>query len=135
MPTLDARRHLRRFVEEVYFHQVVQKNPDGSLTRYKDLDVALDAAAVDSPPPGTEWRVHFHVPLHCPPGGLYQSTSDHISGLLEIIRSNPRICSHFEMETYTWEVLPPEMKNRSVVEQLCGEYAWTLEQMRSRGLC
>jgi hypothetical protein len=30
------------------------------------------------------------------------------------------------METYTWEVLPPELKTQSVVEQLAGKYDWTL---------
>jgi hypothetical protein len=38
------------------------------------------------------------------------------------------------METYTWEVMPAEMKNRSVVDQLVGEYEWTLSELRQRGL-
>jgi hypothetical protein len=38
------------------------------------------------------------------------------------------------METYTWEVMPPELKNRSVVEQLVGEYDWTLEQLGAAGI-
>ncbi len=38
------------------------------------------------------------------------------------------------METYTWEVLPPELKARSVVEQLAAEYDWTLARLRERGL-
>ena len=33
------------------------------------------------------------------------------------------------METYTWEVMPPEMKNRSVVDQLISEYEWTLTEL------
>jgi hypothetical protein len=37
------------------------------------------------------------------------------------------------METYTWEVMPPEMKNRSVVDQLVSEYAWTLGALREFG--
>jgi hypothetical protein len=38
------------------------------------------------------------------------------------------------METYTWEVLPPELKSRSVVEQLAAEYEWLLPQLAERGL-
>jgi hypothetical protein len=38
------------------------------------------------------------------------------------------------METYTWEVLPPELKSRSVVEQLVAEYNWTLPRLAERGL-
>ncbi len=37
------------------------------------------------------------------------------------------------METYTWEVLPTELKSRSVVEQLVAEYGWTLAQLAERG--
>jgi hypothetical protein len=38
------------------------------------------------------------------------------------------------METYTWEVLPPELRNRDVVDQLVGEYDWTLSRLAERGL-
>jgi hypothetical protein len=48
--------------------------------------------------------------------------------------ADPKLCSHLEMETYTWEVLPPELKNRSVVTQLVAEYDWTLQHLRERGL-
>jgi len=44
------------------------------------------------------------------------------------------LCSHLEMETYTWEVLPPEMKQLDVVDQLVAEYAWTLARLTERGL-
>ena len=39
------------------------------------------------------------------------------------------------METYTWEVLPPEFKSWDVVEQLAAEYDWTLGRLAERGLC
>jgi hypothetical protein len=38
------------------------------------------------------------------------------------------------METYTWEVLPENLRTGDVVDQLCAEYDWTLAQMRERGL-
>jgi len=38
------------------------------------------------------------------------------------------------METYTWEVLPPELKQRSLVDQLVAEYEWTLAGLHERGL-
>ncbi|PYJ93343.1 MAG: hypothetical protein DME23_26240, partial [Verrucomicrobia bacterium] len=55
-------------------------------------------------------------------------------GVMDILKENPSLCSHIEMETYTWEVLPPELKNRKVVDQLVAEYEWTLRQMAERGL-
>ena len=39
------------------------------------------------------------------------------------------------METYTWEVLPPEFKSWNVVDQLVAEYEWTLGRLAERGLC
>jgi len=57
-----------------------------------------------------------------------------MAGVLEVLRQDPRRCAHFEMETYTWEVLPPELKNRQVVDQLVCEYEWTLARLREAGL-
>jgi len=55
-------------------------------------------------------------------------------GVMDILRSNPGLCSHLEMETYTWEVLPGELRSRDVVEQLVAEYDWTLGRLGERGL-
>ena len=64
----------------------------------------------------------------------FQNTNDHLLGVLDRLAQNPKFCSHLEMETYTWEVLPRELKSRSVVEQLAAEYAWTLARLAERGL-
>jgi len=37
------------------------------------------------------------------------------------------------METYTWDVMPLALKNRSVVAQLVSEYEWTLKELGKRG--
>jgi len=84
-------------------------------------------------PKSEEWRIHFHIPLHSKPTPLFDTTADHLLGVMDVLRENPSLCSHVEMETYTWEVLPPELKNRSVVNQLVAEYEWTLRQMAERG--
>ena len=38
------------------------------------------------------------------------NTNDHLLGVLDLLAENPDLCSHLEMETYTWEVLPAELK-------------------------
>ncbi|MEC8929245.1 MAG: metabolite traffic protein EboE [Verrucomicrobiota bacterium] len=129
VPTAAAREYLSVFTEDVYLHQVVERLPDGSLARHRDLDVAL---ASDSD--AEEWRIHFHIPLHSPDMDWFTSTRDHIGGVLDLLRDDPALCTHLEMETYTWEVLPDEMKNRNVVDQLVGEYEWALRELRARGL-
>ena len=78
--------------------------------------------------------MHFHIPLHSPAGGWYETTADHVRGVLDWLKADPARCAHLEMETYTWEVLPAALKDRSVVEQLAAEYDWTLKRLAERGL-
>ena len=132
-PSVPARDALRAYADDIYFHQVIERDAAGSLTRYRDLDVALDETR-GADLAGREWRIHFHVPLHSDPGHGFANTSGHIEGLLDWLKERPGRCRHLEMETYTWEVLPPELKKRSVVDQLVAEYEWTLGHLRARGL-
>lgn len=134
-PTTENLTQLRHFDDPVYFHQVISKNHQtGEIKRIKDLDIALDEAETNPPAPDEEWRIHFHIPLHSPTNDLFESTSNHIQGLLDTLVSQPNLCDHFEMETYTWEVLPDEIKTRDVVDQLIHEYQWTLDELSKRKL-
>jgi hypothetical protein len=132
-PTAESRKALAAFMDDVYLHQVVARAEDGTLVRYADLDLALEAAsAVEPRTVASEWRIHFHVPLHSRPTGLFETTTNHLLGVLDALAAQPGLCSHAEMETYTWEVLPAELKVRDVVDQLVGEYEWTLAQLAER---
>jgi len=128
-PDLAARDWLRRFADDTYLHQVVARTADGTLRRDKDLDIALAQPRGD-----TEWRIHFHVPLHATTLAHGQTTAPHLLGLLDLLVREPALCSHLEMETYTWEVLPEELRAKSVVDQLVREYDWCLGQLSARGL-
>ena len=133
-PTSQALTALRAFTEDTYLHQVITRGADGKLTRYRDLPNALNPQSAIPNPQSEEWRVHFHIPLHSPPTEFFDNTTDHLLGLLDILQANPHLCSHLEMETYTWGVMPAELKSRSVVDQLVSEYEWTLAQLAARGL-
>lgn len=128
-----ARQALSVFRDDVYFHQVVARNAAGGLRRFRDLDLALaaDHPAVHA---GEEWRIHYHVPLHCQPAPPFATTADHLVAVLDWLARSPETCRHFEMETYTWDVLPAELKARSVVDQLVAEYEWTLARLAERGI-
>jgi hypothetical protein len=128
-PTPQARAALAEFADDVYLHQVVARGADGALARYRDLDVALREAG-----PAEEWRVHFHIPLHCPAAEWFEPTTDHLLDVLDVLQADPGLCTHLEMETYTWEVMPSAMKSRSVIDQLASEYDWCLGRLRERGL-
>jgi len=133
-PSAETLDGLAGFAEDIYFHQVVARSADSALTRYRDLPDALAAAARGETAGDTEWRIHFHVPLHCPPTVLFDTTADQLQQAIGVLGANPALCSHIEMETYTWEVLPDEMKQRDVVDQLVGEYDWTLAKLAEQGI-
>ena len=134
-PTSENLQRLRGFDEPVYFHQVVVKEgQDMPLRRFRDLPDALDFAAKHPSERGDEWRVHFHVPIHAAPSGEFDTTQDHLLGAMDWLTANPTKCQHIEMETYTWEVLPEEMRSGDAVDQLVREYDWCLGEMREREL-
>jgi len=128
-PTPTALAQLSGFQEDVYLHQIIMRQSDGSLIRFKDIDLALASRYAKSPDASSEWRVHFHIPLHTNPTGEFQTTADHILGMLKLLQSQPGLCSHLEMETYTWSVLPQELKTQDVSDQLVAEYRWTLKHL------
>lgn len=138
-PTPDALERLAAFAEDVYFHQVVERMPKSGerpeqLVRYRDLTDALEKAKSRPAEVGDEWRVHFHVPVHAQPELLFGDTRGQISGVLDVLQKSPELCRHMEIETYTWEVLPAELRSANVVDQLVNEYDWCLMEMRQRGL-
>jgi len=134
LPGPAALKSFAMFADDVYLHQVVVRHADGSLTRFRDFDPALKNSLAQSPSPGDEWRVHFHVPLHCEPSDEFDTTADHVLGLFKILQSQPQLCSHLEMETYTWAVMPEKLRSRDVTDQIVAEYDWTLRQLCECGL-
>ncbi|MFV1994131.1 MAG: metabolite traffic protein EboE [Verrucomicrobiales bacterium] len=133
-PSPEALELLRGFEEDTYLHQVVVRDAGGAIRRWRDLTEALDAASAEPPRGGEQWRVHFHVPLHAAPQQGFGDTRDHIDGLLEELKKRPPLCTHLEMETYTWEVLPENLRSDSVVDQIVREYEWMLGKLADCGL-
>jgi len=133
-PAPGALERLRDFEEGVYLHQAIVREGDEIIARLRDLPEAFAWAEDRDGRWGEEWRVHFHVPIHTRPEEPFGDTRDHVTGTLDVLADEPGLCRHFEMETYTWEVLPPAMRAHDVVDQLVCEYEWTLSEMRKRGL-
>lgn len=124
--TVDS---LKEYQDDVYLHQVIARLQNGDLIRFKDLPDAIENFLKGNCN-DDEWRVHFHIPLHASPDSLFDDTRDHIKDTLSVLSSDPEMCKHLEMETYTWEVLPNSMQSNSVVDQLSLEYDWTLNSLR-----
>lgn len=122
----DGWEALRPFAEGVYLHQVKARTADGRIRSWLDLPFALEDKAGRE---GIEEaRVHFHVPLFFKGNGPLASTVSTLSP--EFFQELRRgATSHVEIETYTFDVLPPEVHPGDVVKSIAREYAWVQEHL------
>ena len=116
---LDA---LRTFAEDVYLHQVVQRRAVG-LIRFHDLPLALAAAQTESPAPEDEWRVHFHVPIFFDRAGPFHTTQSYLAQVIGLAGTED-VTSCLEVETYTWDVLPPHLRTADLCSAIARELSW-----------
>lgn len=117
---------LRPFAEPVYLHQVKAVAKSGARIAWYDLPEALDE--LPNFPDIEELRVHFHVPLFMPAMGILNSTVSALTPeFFHELRSGT--CSHLEIETYTFDVLPPEHNPGDVIKSIAREYTWVLEHL------
>ncbi|MBH8571623.1 metabolite traffic protein EboE [Nostocaceae cyanobacterium CENA369] len=117
---------LRPFAESTYLHQVIERRSDGTLYHYPDLVTALPHLEQSV---AEEWRTHFHVPIFIHDYQILQSTQDDITTVLQLLQTN-NACQHLEIETYTWDVLPSEMKI-DLLTSIQREYEWILKLIRN----
>ncbi|MGB1259475.1 MAG: metabolite traffic protein EboE [Akkermansiaceae bacterium] len=117
----EAVQAIGQFDEPTYLHQVIVQHDDGSLTRFKDLP-DFNSSIEDS----SRARIHFHIPLYSEPAQPLKSTAFHAREALDYLRQHPEFCSHFEIETYTWGVLPSDLQI-PIEQQIAREYQWVLE--------
>jgi sugar phosphate isomerase/epimerase len=129
----DAFDELRAFDDGVYFHQTVVRTGDElrgasrGLVRFVDLPDALGAQSELGD--GAEWRVHSHVPVFHADLGRLSSTQDDLRELLVL---STELSPHLEVETYTFDVLPPALRDRPVTEAIARELEWVLGALAER---
>ena len=115
---------LRPFADATYLHQVVERT-GGSLRHFLDLPDALEHEADAGP---RHWRIHFHVPLFTSQYELLGSTQRYVAEVIGLmLRSGAT--RHLEIETYTWDVLPPGLKV-DLLDSIVREYEWVLGTAR-----
>ncbi|WP_108932549.1 metabolite traffic protein EboE [Streptomyces ardesiacus] len=107
-----VREALGAFAEPRFLHQTRTTTPSGGRQGTDDLDEAL---ADGGPLPATApWRAHFHVPLHAAPAAPLTSTLPVLKAALARLVGGPHpVTRHLEVETYTWQALPPELRPRA----------------------
>lgn len=120
----SARAQLLSFSEPRYLHQVTALTSEGKLLRALDLPQLIEAPREWLN--ALEWRCHFHVPIWWKGATLdenHQSnhlgtTYEHWSEVAELI-CDPELqhhtaqgeSLHVEIETYSWHVLPEQLKS------------------------
>ena len=122
----ELSRELVSFSRSPYLHQVRGRQNDGRLSHYEDLVEALPHLLTSS---DQEWRIHYHIPLFIEEYGCLASTHKETRNVLQLLTQHG-FTHHLEIETYTWEQLPGDLK-MDLVDFLEREYRWTLEAMTS----
>lgn len=107
---------LKQFDEPTYLHQITEKTETGIKT-YSDLPELLKEKKSFS-----ELRAHFHVPIFLEKFDGLSSTQDQILKVVKFLKSN-KVCDHLEIETYTWEVLPINLK-KELASSIVREVEW-----------
>ena len=138
-----GRERLFALDEPVFLHQLTARRR-GQLDRAADLSEVRTAWESGDPPwrDGDEWRCHFHVPLDLehvgdPASGL-ATTRAHAAAILATALAEPDRWGspelHLEIETYTWNVLPPSARGRgSLREGMEREYRLALSWLARAG--
>jgi hypothetical protein len=119
-----VRKAFEQFNEPTYLHQVVARRTQaGELLRFPDLPEALTSFDDNH----AEWRAHFHVPLFVADYGVLKSTQDDIREVLRL-QAERAFTSQMEVETYTWGVLPGELK-KELIDSIERELNWVIKQL------
>ncbi|MEU0704857.1 metabolite traffic protein EboE [Streptomyces bacillaris] len=106
----EVRTALAAFAEPRFLHQTRTRTAAG-LRGTDDLDEAIAGGAL---PDSTPWRAHFHVPLHAPPAPPLTSTLPVLrTALTRLVGGAAPLTRHLEVETYTWQALPAELRPRT----------------------
>jgi hypothetical protein len=122
-----ALAQLASFREERYLHQTcVRMNPDEPAEFFEDLPLALACAKK-----GGEWRVHFHVPIYLEKFGHLLASQNAILECLDAAAKYSDV-KHFEVETYAWGVLPPELQQPDLAAGIADELNWYLGVLNAR---
>jgi hypothetical protein len=123
--TQDLVDTLKRYAQTIYLTQTVEKR-NGKLTRFLNLEDAF--AAWEKDPGPREWRTHFHVPVFLDEIGPFRTTRFAIEDALRFHKARP-LSRQLEIETYTWDVLPDNLKTGDIVDYVCRELDWVRGQL------
>ncbi|MFF4523027.1 metabolite traffic protein EboE [Streptomyces bluensis] len=142
----DVREALAAFDEPRFLHQT-RTSPTLTSVRaggapisagLRGTDDLGEALAGDALPDASPWRAHFHVPLHAAPAAPLTSTLPVLrAALTRLVGGAHPLTRHLEVETYTWQALPPELRPRGraqLAEGIAAELSLARDLLTDLGL-
>lgn len=114
-----------RYDDGVYLHQSIVRSGE-NLSRHVDLPDAVTAFGEGQA--DGEWRIHCHVPVFLADLGEISSTRSDLVATLAALRQRTR-SSHLEVETYTWDVLPDNVRTGSKSADIAREIAFCRQEL------
>ncbi|GAA3156404.1 metabolite traffic protein EboE [Streptomyces echinatus] len=130
----EVRDALAAFAEPRFLHQTRTVTPAGP----RGTDDLPEALSGDALPVTAPWRAHFHVPLHAGPDGPLTATLPVLRAALTRLVGGPRpLTRHLEVETYTWQALPPGLRPRGrdrLADGIAAELALARDLLTDLGL-
>lgn len=116
------------FAHSPYLHQVNGFDANGH--RWFRDDLSFEDP---STPRSGSARVHYHVPLHVSPPAPLDNTSHVLTEVMGMLANGKMTAPvDVEIETYTWEVLPPSLRMGSLAEDIAAEVRWLGERILVR---
>ncbi len=113
---------LQLIAEPRYLHQTTICN-DGQLQFNENLtNLPLDS-------PRGLWRIHFHVPIHLTQFGSLHTTQHDLERSIPILKQAG--ATTWEVETYTWSVMPKALQQDELVDSIAKELAWAANSINT----
>jgi hypothetical protein len=116
---------LKRFTDTIYLSQSTLRRGE-EASHFLHLGDAL--AAFEADPRPAELRTHFHVPVFLEELGPFSTTRFAVQEALRMHRDAP-LSDHLEIETYTWDVLPAELKTGDITDYVARELAFVRDEL------
>ncbi|MEE2912799.1 MAG: metabolite traffic protein EboE [Planctomycetota bacterium] len=108
-------KSLQAIAEPRYLHQTTVF--DGKQIQFNE---SLENIPLDNP--SGLWRVHFHVPIHLHKIGPLLTTRNDLEQSIPVLKQAGTTC--WEVETYTWSVIPTDMQHDELVNSIAKELTW-----------
>ena len=116
---------LLEFDESVYLHQTVAKVAN-SQELHHFADLPDFANALESGKQYDQCRTHFHVPIFLEHLGNCGTTQPFLRDLLPLLDEDTPL----EVETYSFSVLPADLRSNSVAGNIIRELLWVRELLK-----